>query len=997
MHHTAWRGAGILLPAFALLCAPRVGAAVVISQVYGGGGNSGARYRRDFVELYNNGTQPVNLAGWSIRYLSANAAFPATVTPANTTPLSGSIAPGRYYLIQEEAGSGGSVELPAPDASGSLGLSSTSGKVILVRHTAPLPPHTRPPDPDIVDWVGYGNANAWEGYGPATPPSATTAIRRLGSPRGATDTDRNDYDFLAGPPDPRNSAFTGAPAVRLVSATPGAVDAGGAVLIVAEVAPGFAPIRGVTADLSSLGGGDALPLGYNASTGAYQALTSAPAHAPPGIHLVAVTAMDTQGRTGSGSGPLTVNGAPPLTVRGARNAPLGATLSVRGIVTAVHAGNAAIQDPDTLENPAGLMLSDGSSRDGTAPLREGQDVVVTGRVDLVLGERTLVLAGPSAASTQAEGRPLPVAHPAAVAALTDPDLQGKLVRIADVLVSTASGRIAAPPRGELTSFIAADTAGARIRVAIHRNATAGAALPYPAAPANPVAAAIAGDGSLTFPEIGVGDMFTVTGVLGVWPSDGMPVLRIRSADDLVKTAPRLIVSAGVSPALVEQGGTATLSVVTNPPGGVVVTADLRALGGPQAQPLAWDGTAWSIALAVAPDAPLGGVTLPVVAVSANAGAEARPRVSVISPLLDGLTIAQLRAAPDGTQARITGVVTARTIGPAGTCYLQDATGGIRVATDGPDPGYNVGDELTVTGMRDTQQGAATLDATPPPDGVGVFSLNGYGKPVPAPVAATAAQWEAHSGRLARSTSLVVLEPVAATGGDAFVVSDGTAIGELFLADRAGFTPADLTDVGKALNVTGIVDAFVSGARDTFQIRPRSPSDVSPGTPPAQVPVSLAFATQPVGGWPGQRLAVQPIVTARAADGKAVAAFTGTVKVSLSPGSGATLGGTRSVPAAAGVAAFPDLTINKAGAGYVLVARSGGLSVQSAPFSVGPPVTRGDVNGDGLLTMEDARRALQIAAGLLNASGAGLSSAQADLDGDGRVTLVDAAALRRLIP
>jgi len=34
-------------------------AAMVISQVYGGGGNSGATYKNDFVELFNNGTSAV--------------------------------------------------------------------------------------------------------------------------------------------------------------------------------------------------------------------------------------------------------------------------------------------------------------------------------------------------------------------------------------------------------------------------------------------------------------------------------------------------------------------------------------------------------------------------------------------------------------------------------------------------------------------------------------------------------------------------------------------------------------------------------------------------------------------------------------------------------------------------------------------------------------------------------------------------------------------------
>jgi uncharacterized protein len=44
---------------------------IVISQVYGGGGNSGAPYTHDFIELFNRSSEPVSLAGWSVQYASA--------------------------------------------------------------------------------------------------------------------------------------------------------------------------------------------------------------------------------------------------------------------------------------------------------------------------------------------------------------------------------------------------------------------------------------------------------------------------------------------------------------------------------------------------------------------------------------------------------------------------------------------------------------------------------------------------------------------------------------------------------------------------------------------------------------------------------------------------------------------------------------------------------------------------------------------------------------
>lgn len=58
------------LVAFAARQAPAsaLSTGVVISQVYGGGGNTGATYTNDFVELFNRGTTSVSINGWSIQY-----------------------------------------------------------------------------------------------------------------------------------------------------------------------------------------------------------------------------------------------------------------------------------------------------------------------------------------------------------------------------------------------------------------------------------------------------------------------------------------------------------------------------------------------------------------------------------------------------------------------------------------------------------------------------------------------------------------------------------------------------------------------------------------------------------------------------------------------------------------------------------------------------------------------------------------------------------------
>jgi len=172
---------------------------IVISQVYGGGGNAGTTLRNDFIELFNRGTETVSIDGWSVQYTSA-----AGTTWTSLTALVGEIPPGEHFLVQEAAQGGGTVSLPTPDATGSIAMSGTNGKVALVTNSTPL---TCGADCDLAagvrDFVGYGGtASDFEGTGPAPTLSNTTAaVRRDG---GATDTDNNNADFTASAPNPRN-------------------------------------------------------------------------------------------------------------------------------------------------------------------------------------------------------------------------------------------------------------------------------------------------------------------------------------------------------------------------------------------------------------------------------------------------------------------------------------------------------------------------------------------------------------------------------------------------------------------------------------------------------------------------------------------------------------------------------------------------------------------------------------------------------------------------
>ncbi len=220
---------------------------VVISQVYGGGGNAGATYTNDFVELYNRGSAPVDITGWTVQYASSTGAT------WQTTPLAGSISPGKYFLVQELAGAAGTTALPAPDSIGVIPMSGTAGKIALVRSTTPLAVGC-PAGGDIVDFVGYGTANCSETAPTAALSNTTAAIRLLG---GQTDTDNNTADFIVGAPTPRNSGITAVALSGSGQAAPAAVVSGGTSLLTVAVTPAGGPTSTgvtVTGNLTAIGG-----------------------------------------------------------------------------------------------------------------------------------------------------------------------------------------------------------------------------------------------------------------------------------------------------------------------------------------------------------------------------------------------------------------------------------------------------------------------------------------------------------------------------------------------------------------------------------------------------------------------------------------------------------------------------------------------------------------------------------------------------------------------
>ncbi len=175
---------------------------VVVAEVFAAGGNSGAAYTNDYVELFNRGAGSVAVDGWTLQYASAGG------TTWQSTALGGTIPAGGRYLVQLASGGTNGAALPAPDATGASNLAVTGGKVALVDDASALSCGASAGSCSAVtsveDLVGYGGASDYEGSGAAPAPSATTALARAGG--GCTDTDDNAADLATAAPAPQNSS-----------------------------------------------------------------------------------------------------------------------------------------------------------------------------------------------------------------------------------------------------------------------------------------------------------------------------------------------------------------------------------------------------------------------------------------------------------------------------------------------------------------------------------------------------------------------------------------------------------------------------------------------------------------------------------------------------------------------------------------------------------------------------------------------------------------------
>ena len=354
---------GLAAVAFGMLSLSATAASsVVISQVYGGGGNAGAVYRNDFIEIFNRDAAPVSLDGWSVQYASASGASWAVTPLPNVT-----LQAGQYLLVQQGMGTGGTASLPTPEASGTTAMSATAGKVVLASTTSAV---ANANAPGVVDLVGFGStANAFEGAGPSVAPSNTSAILRAGN--GCTDSDDNAANFTSAAPTPRNgstalnvcSNVANAPVVAQCPASFSVpAGAGGATTVSASDADGLVTAATI---LSGAVSGIALnPVSLSNAAGAAATFSvSAGPAVGAGRYPLTLQFSNNQSQLGQCLLTLNVQAAvatshtiPQIQGAGASSPHVGTMQTTEGVVTLVLSNGFYLQDP---AGDGDLSTSDG--------------------------------------------------------------------------------------------------------------------------------------------------------------------------------------------------------------------------------------------------------------------------------------------------------------------------------------------------------------------------------------------------------------------------------------------------------------------------------------------------------------------------------------------------------------------------------------------------------------------------------------------------------------
>jgi hypothetical protein len=144
--------------------------------------------------LKNFGSTTATLNGAYVFYTSSGGTF----TTLNSHALPNiTLGPGQIFLIQEGSGGGFGIDLPTPDATGTLNISASAGKLAIAKSSA-IP--TGSTDTNLVDFVGFGTT-ANDYYVAAAPaPNNANSINRVAT------NNNNSTDYALAAPSPKNMA-----------------------------------------------------------------------------------------------------------------------------------------------------------------------------------------------------------------------------------------------------------------------------------------------------------------------------------------------------------------------------------------------------------------------------------------------------------------------------------------------------------------------------------------------------------------------------------------------------------------------------------------------------------------------------------------------------------------------------------------------------------------------------------------------------------------------
>jgi len=394
-----------------LACAPAAFAQthVVISQVYGGGGNASATWRYDFVELYNPTTAAIDLSSYTVQYAAA------TGSTWSKVQLSGSIQPGKYYLAQlciGNTGTSNGVLLPTPDftapntdtaATCVPALAAGSGKVALVSNTTSLSgtggtvtglAGTTCPTTNtgaIVDFVGYGSTVTCTESATSTLSRTADLSATKSAIRDAANDDSGDgsADFTVGTPNPRNSSNSTTPVATLAiassSATPASIAPGDSTVLGVTVTPGSATTAvTATVDLTSVGGSATQALAAGTTANTYTYTLSSTGSLSAATYTLPVTITDNTSATATQNITLRVvvagSTTPIATIQANRSTYVGTQVTFSGVITVVTNAGYYLQTASATPGSTGdegIYVFSGSGKNPVGAV-VGNNVTVTG-------------------------------------------------------------------------------------------------------------------------------------------------------------------------------------------------------------------------------------------------------------------------------------------------------------------------------------------------------------------------------------------------------------------------------------------------------------------------------------------------------------------------------------------------------------------------------------------------------------------------------------------